>query len=104
MLLILCIMLALFILVFNYSASKNNESYDSHMLQERYFYKYIDSNSLVFVKYIGDDRCEIENGHYALITIDTTQDNKIAVGLDDGYIFYDNYGQFKCDWIIKCED
>lgn len=104
MLWIMWIMLVLFILVFNYSAGKNNESYDLNMFQKRCFDKYVNSGSLVFVKYIGSDECKVENGDYALVTIDTTDEDKILVGLNNKYIQYDNFEQFKRNWKFNNED
>lgn len=98
------ITLTLFILSLNYSSSKDNEAYEFYISQKRSFDKHVNNDSLAFIKYIGKDRCEIKNGHYALITINTTDDNKITVGLDDTIIVYDDFEQFKCDWIFNSED
>ena len=101
---IIAITLALFTLSLNYSASKNNEAYDFYVTQKRCFDKHINNDSLVFVKYIGSDRNEIKHGHHALITINTTDDNKIAVELEGMVIVYDDYEQFRCDWIFNSGD
>ena len=102
--LIICIVLMLLILIFNYSASENNESYDSFILQKKYFDKYINSNSLIFVEYIGNDRCEVKHNQSVLIAIDTTDDNKVRVELDDTYILYENFEHFNFDWRFRDDE
>lgn len=96
--------LLLLILAFNYSASQNNEEYDLYMLQKEYFDTYVNNDSLVLVKYIGDDRCEIKRNQHTLITIDTVDNDKIRVRLDDIHIMYDDFKHFCCDWKFNDED
>lgn len=102
--LVICLILALFISLFNYSASKNNEAYDFYTSQKRCFDRHVNNDSLVFVKYIGDDTNEIKHNHYAVVTISTTDDNKITVELNDTIIVYNDYEQFKCEWVFDNED
>lgn len=98
---IIWIMLVLIVLIFNYSAGKNNEAYDEHMFQQMYFDKCVDNDSLVFVKYVGNDRSEIKYGELTLTTISTTDNNMIKVNLDDTYILYENFEDFNSDWRFR---
>lgn len=86
------------VLVFNYATSKNNEKYDRYIKQDICMKKYINSQKNVFVKYIGEDRNEIECNQYTLIVISITDDNKIKVELADTYILYDDLKHFNYDW------
>ena len=101
---IIWVTLLLFILALIYSAGKTNEEYDTYILQKKCFDKHVDSLALVFVKYIGDDRGKIKRNQCILITIDTTDDNKIKVGVDDTYILYDDFEHFNYDWKFEDED
>ena len=92
--------LVIFILAFIFSAGKNNEEYDTYALQQKYFDKYANSDSLIFARYIGDDRCEIKHGEHGLIAISTT-DYKIVVELDNVFIIYDDFKHFSCNWEFK---
>ena len=103
-LIIIWISLMLFILTFNYSAGKNNESYDTFLFQQECFNRYVNNKTLVIVKYVGDGRNEIKRNQCVLITIDTTDDKKIRVKLDNTYIFYDDFHHFNCDWKFQNEN
>lgn len=83
-----------FILLFMYSANKNNEIYDVYSIMCRY----IDGKKQAFVKYIGEDRLEICHNNYTLISIDMTDDDKIRVYLKDTVVLYDDVKSFAKDW------
>lgn len=94
----------LFVLTFNYSVGETNEAYDMFTLQQKYFDRYVNNISLVFIKYIGNDRCEIKQNQYALASISTTDDNKIKIEFDEACILYDDFRHFNCDWKFDDED
>ena len=98
---IVWLILALLILIFNYSAGKNNEAYDSYVLQKGYFDTYVNNDSLIFARYIGEDRSEIDFNQYTLITVSTTDNDKIKVELDDVHILYDDFKHFNSNWRFK---
>lgn len=96
---ILCwAIVALIVVLFMYSASKNNQEYDKYSLQRIYFDKYVDSQIPAFAQYVGDDRKEIRCNEYTLITIENSKNEKIKVNLEDSYIIYDNLQRFNYEW------
>ena len=102
---IVWVVLTLFVLMFNYSAGKNNKMYDSYLLQRRCFDKYVNSKNPAFVKYIGDGILELQCNQYTLITIETTEDNKIRVWLDDATnVIYDDLKHLNYDWRFEDEE
>ena len=90
---------------FNYGSSEANKRYDYYANQQKCLGKYIDSQTPAFVKYIGDDRREIQCNQYTLITIETTEDNRIKVWLDDDTnVLYDDLTHFNYDWRFEDEE
>ena len=82
----------------------NNDRYDYREKQQRYFDKYVNSKNPVFVKYLGNGILELQCNQYTLITIETTENNKIKVWLDDATnILYDDLTHFNYDWRFEDE-
>lgn len=102
---IVWVVLALVVVRFFYITGENNDKYDFNEKQQRCFDKYANSKNLVFVKYIGDGILELECNQYTLVTVETTEDNKIRVWLDDvTNILYDDLKHFNCDWRFEDDE
>ena len=101
MLYIIWVVLVLFILIFIYSAGLNDKPNDSYIIQQKYFDRYVNNETLVSVKYVGDDICEIKQNEYTFVTISTTDNEQIKIEFRGTYILYDDFEHFNCDWEIE---
>lgn len=101
---ILLVILVIGLFAFLYSAFKNNEAYDKRMAQFSCLNRYIDSNNIAMLTYMGIDRNDIRQYENVLATITTFEENKVKVTFNGKDVVYANREKFFDDWHFIFED
>lgn len=86
------------LLIFLYSAGKNNKYYEEGIAQVKCLNRYINSNNIAMLTYVGIDSDKIRQYENALATIETYEENKIKVTFNGHIAIYDDNMKFFNEW------